>query len=53
MTLCTYGSEPQPGAPSFFTYDEAFVTSITPFPSGWLTVSAMGLSVLPEETAPF
>lgn len=51
MVVCAYGSSPQPGASAFYTYDDADVSSIVPFPAGWLTLWAMGLPSTPQVTA--
>jgi hypothetical protein len=51
MPVCAYGSSPQAGAPTFYTYDETFVGTIAPFPAGFLTLWAMGLDTSPQVTA--
>lgn len=50
---CPGGSEPQVGAPQFFTLDDAYIAGKFGSFAGWLTTWAMGLPASPQVTADF
>lgn len=53
MALCPYGATPQPGAPTFFTFDDTGLVEALPHFAGYITLLVLGLPATPQSTADF